>query len=103
MHLTRCPRYAVAQGNKKLNEDDYPRGLDLRTEDFAWLTEQLMGVANLCCEGRIVSVLEVRGLIQIMVLQSIVSCLLRALLLDDPPMALPCDVLCSDLDIHRPS
>ena len=33
----------MAQGNKKLNEDDYPRGLDLRTEDFAWLTEQLMG------------------------------------------------------------
>ena len=55
----------MAQGNKKLNEDDYPRGLDLRTEDFAWLTEQLMGVANLCCEGRIVSVLEVRARLSI--------------------------------------
>jgi hypothetical protein len=30
---------------------EYPRGLDLRPDDFAWMTEQIMGVANLCCEG----------------------------------------------------
>ena len=32
------------QGNRKLNEDDIPRGLDLRPDDFAWMTEQIMGV-----------------------------------------------------------
>ena len=31
---------------------------DLRPEDFAWMTEQIMGVANICCNGKIVSVLE---------------------------------------------
>ena len=46
------------QGNRKLNEDDIPRGLDLRPDDFSWMTEQIMGVANLCCDGKIVSVLE---------------------------------------------
>ena len=33
-------------------------GLNLETEDFIWLTQQLMKVADECCEGRIVSVLE---------------------------------------------
>ena len=28
------------------------------TDDFIWATEQLMAVANMCCQGRIVSVLE---------------------------------------------
>jgi acetoin utilization deacetylase AcuC-like enzyme len=33
-------------------------GLDLQPEDFLWLTEQLVAVANLSANGRIVSVLE---------------------------------------------
>jgi len=33
-------------------------GLNLETEDFIWLTQELMKVADACCEGRIVSVLE---------------------------------------------
>jgi len=33
-------------------------GLNLEAEDFIWLTQELMKVADECCEGRIVSVLE---------------------------------------------
>lgn len=33
-------------------------GLNLETEDFIWLTQELMKVADACCEGRIVSALE---------------------------------------------
>jgi hypothetical protein len=41
------------QGNVKLSDDSYPKGLDLRSEDFGWLTEQLVAVANICCNGRV--------------------------------------------------
>ena len=33
-------------------------GLNWRPGDFAWLTRRLMDIADRCCEGRIVSVLE---------------------------------------------
>jgi len=33
-------------------------GLDLNPEDFAWLTREINRVANVCCDGRVVSVLE---------------------------------------------
>ena len=33
-------------------------GLNGRPGDFAWLTRRLMDIADRCCEGRIVSVLE---------------------------------------------
>ena len=46
------------QGNVKLSDNEYPKGLDLRAEDFAWMTDQLVAVANICCDGRVVSVLE---------------------------------------------
>ena len=32
--------------------------LNLKTEDFAWVTKELMFVANECCQGRLVSTLE---------------------------------------------
>ena len=32
--------------------------LQLETQDFGWMTDQLMAVADECCGGRIVSVLE---------------------------------------------
>ena len=32
--------------------------LNLATEDFAWITKELMGVANECCDGKVVSTLE---------------------------------------------
>ena len=34
------------------------QGLDLTPADFEWLTHQLLGVAAVCCPGRVVSVLE---------------------------------------------
>jgi SHAQKYF class myb-like DNA-binding protein len=34
------------------------RGMNLRNEDFAWVTTEIMKVADLCCSGRVVSVLE---------------------------------------------
>lgn len=42
------------QGNLR----DMKPGLDLMPEDFLWLTEQLVAVANLTANGRVVSVLE---------------------------------------------
>jgi len=33
-------------------------GLDLDEKDFKWITEKIVGVANVCCNGRIVSCLE---------------------------------------------
>ena len=32
--------------------------LNVQTEDYAWVTRQLMDVADECCEGRVVSLLE---------------------------------------------
>jgi len=32
--------------------------LEVKTDDFAWITRELMAVADDCCEGRVVSVLE---------------------------------------------
>ena len=33
-------------------------GLDLLPDDYAWVTERVQEVADLCCDGRVVSVLE---------------------------------------------
>lgn len=38
--------------------DDVIGETRLHVDDFEWVTRQLMNVANVCCEGRIVSVLE---------------------------------------------
>ena len=33
-------------------------GMDLKEEDFAWVTSEILKVADICCSGRVVSVLE---------------------------------------------
>lgn len=33
-------------------------GLDLEPEDYAWTTRKIMEIADICCQGRVVSVLE---------------------------------------------
>jgi len=33
-------------------------GMDLTAEDFAWVTSEVMKIADICCAGRVVSVLE---------------------------------------------
>ena len=32
--------------------------LELQTDDYRWVTEQLLDIASECCEGRVVSLLE---------------------------------------------
>jgi hypothetical protein len=34
------------------------RGMDLSPEDFGWATSEVLKVADLCCAGKVVSVLE---------------------------------------------
>ena len=33
-------------------------GIDLKPEDFSWTTTEIMKIADICCGGRLVSVLE---------------------------------------------
>jgi len=33
-------------------------GIDLRPDDFAWTTTEIMKIADICCGGRLISVLE---------------------------------------------
>jgi acetoin utilization deacetylase AcuC-like enzyme len=33
-------------------------GMDLEPEDYAWTTRKIMEIADICCQGRVVSVLE---------------------------------------------
>lgn len=33
-------------------------GMDLKIEDYAWVLGKVMEVASVCCEGRVVSLLE---------------------------------------------
>ncbi|CAJ1426338.1 unnamed protein product, partial [Effrenium voratum] len=40
------------------HEDDLLGCCNLSEEDYIWATQQLMAVANRCCQGRVVSVLE---------------------------------------------
>ena len=32
--------------------------MDLTSEDFQWVTKEIMRIADICCNGRLVSVLE---------------------------------------------
>lgn len=40
------------------HKDDPLAQIELETEDFGWITAELVKIANECCEGKIVSVLE---------------------------------------------
>jgi hypothetical protein len=33
-------------------------GIDLEPEDYAWTTRKILEVADICCQGKVVSVLE---------------------------------------------
>ena len=46
-------------GNQKMDSRQrHHQGIDLTPQDFEWATRQLLRVANVCCPGRLVSVLE---------------------------------------------
>ncbi|CAD7927395.1 unnamed protein product [Amoebophrya sp. A25] len=40
------------------HEEDFLGQCNYQYDDFTWITQQLLSIANVCCEGRVVSVLE---------------------------------------------
>ncbi len=50
--------FDAAKGDVGNTKQGKSTGLDLLPEDFSWVTERIQEVADLCCSGRIVSVLE---------------------------------------------
>lgn len=45
-------------GNAKHERDGERMGIDLEPEDYAWTTRKILEIADICCQGRVVSVLE---------------------------------------------
>ena len=45
-------------GNQKIGSAILQQGMDLNVQDYSWLTEKIRDVAKVCCDGRIISVLE---------------------------------------------
>jgi acetoin utilization deacetylase AcuC-like enzyme len=45
-------------GNARHERSGERMGLDLEPEDYAWTTRKVLEVADICCQGRVVSVLE---------------------------------------------
>ena len=45
-------------GNDRLDTEDTRSGIDLDADDFQWVTQKVMDVATLTCDGKLVSVLE---------------------------------------------
>ena len=53
-----APNLLMISAGFDAHQDDPLGGLGLETKDFAWLTRELVGLADRCAEGRVVSVLE---------------------------------------------
>lgn len=45
-------------GNARHEKDRERMGLDLEPEDYAWTTRKILEIADICCKGRVISVLE---------------------------------------------
>ena len=45
-------------GNARHERDRERMGIDLEPEDYAWTTRKILEIADICCQGRVVSVLE---------------------------------------------
>uniref|UniRef100_A0A7R9UC77 histone deacetylase n=1 Tax=Pinguiococcus pyrenoidosus TaxID=172671 RepID=A0A7R9UC77_9STRA len=45
-------------GNRQSGHRKAPVGLDLKPDDYRWLATELRAIANVCCDGRVVAVLE---------------------------------------------
>ncbi|MFU8787928.1 MAG: histone deacetylase family protein [Methylobacter sp.] len=52
------PELVLVSAGFDAHKDDPLASIALVEDDFAWLTQELMGIADSCCHGRIVSVLE---------------------------------------------
>ena len=45
-------------GNARHERGGEKIGLDLEPEDYAWTTRKILEIGDICCQGRVVSVLE---------------------------------------------
>jgi acetoin utilization deacetylase AcuC-like enzyme len=45
-------------GNARHEKDRERMGMDLTPDDYAWTTRQILQIADICCQGRVVSILE---------------------------------------------
>ena len=52
------PELLIISAGFDAHEGDILGELNVTTEDYAWVTRKLMDVANECCQGRVVSMLE---------------------------------------------
>jgi acetoin utilization deacetylase AcuC-like enzyme len=52
------PEFIIISAGFDAHARDPLADLNLQTIDYAWVTRELMDVANDCCEGRVVSLLE---------------------------------------------
>ncbi len=53
-----APELLIISAGFDAHHDDPLAQISLRTEDFSWLTGELVTIARTCCAGRIVSLLE---------------------------------------------
>jgi acetoin utilization deacetylase AcuC-like enzyme len=53
-----APEFLIISAGFDAHRLDPLAALELEDSDFRWITEQLMDIADTCCSGRIVSVLE---------------------------------------------
>ncbi len=52
------PEFILISAGFDAHEDDPLANLNLTDDDYAWITREIMAVADECCEGRVVSTLE---------------------------------------------
>ncbi len=52
------PEFLIISAGFDAHTRDPLAQLNVQTEDYGWLTRQLMDVADECCEGRVISLLE---------------------------------------------
>lgn len=52
------PELILISAGFDAHKDDPLASIELVEDDYRWLTEEIMAVANQCCEGRIISLLE---------------------------------------------
>jgi acetoin utilization deacetylase AcuC-like enzyme len=52
------PQFILISAGFDGHEDDPLANLNLTEDDYAWITREIVGVANDCCSGRVVSTLE---------------------------------------------
>jgi acetoin utilization deacetylase AcuC-like enzyme len=52
------PEFILISAGFDAHEDDPLANLNLTDEDYAWITREILAIAEACCEGRVVSTLE---------------------------------------------